>query len=829
MKEGTTMLIQGSRYALRSISKSRGPALVVVAMLALGIGATTAIFSIVEGVLLRPLPFAEPERLVKIGDMLEGTGIGMASPGVPAPEIARYTREMRTLEGTGGYQWQSLELSGVGEPAKITAYRLSASMFPLLGAAPIVGRVFTQEEDEGKVQVAVLSYGTWRTRFHSDSHVVGTKILLDRAPYLIVGVMPRTFEFPIDAGEANRSELWVPISFTQDDLTRGVLRWNFRMLGRLKPGVSPMQAQQDAQRVAAGIMKDFPAGMGHPQIRSVVERLDEDTVARVKPMLRALFFAVVVVLLIACANLAGVLLVRVIRGRRETAVRLALGASRRIVVVQSLMETLTLSTAGGVLGLGLAWAGLRLGRSLLPESLPRMSEIGLDWRVGGFAMLLAVITGVLCGLAPALAASRVQMSDGLREGGRSGTSGTGHARLRSVLVVMELAVALVLLTSAGLLLRSFANLRAVDLGIRTDHVLTAGYDLPAQQYSKQPAVDAFNNELLTRLRTLPGVEAVGTTTELPAVGSRNFQMYVPEGVNEGKMAWPSLVMGDYFEAAGIRLLRGRFFTNADRADSPLVVIVNRKLAEKVWSGQDPIGKRVHLGAPESPLPWMRVIGEIADVKQGSADEETLPQLYQPAVQIRASAGSFADPDPDAVTVAGGRIVMRGKLEAKEMVSSLRATVHAIDPMLPLTRVESMQDAVEGGQASQRFDAVLISLFACVAVLLAVIGCYSVIAAAVALRTQEMAIRLALGARRRGVAELVLAWSVRLGLAGCGLGVIVSLFTTRLLRSLLFRVDPLDAVSIAGAGVLLLAMVIAAAAVPALRAARLDPLRALHVE
>ena len=801
----------------------------VVAMLAMGIGATTAIFSIVEGVLLRPLPFAEPERLVKIGDMLEGTGIGMASPGVPAPEIARYTREMQTLDGTGGYQWQSLELSGVGEPAKITAYRVSASMFPLLGMAPIIGRVFTQQEDEGREQVAVLSYRTWRTRFHGDPHVVGTKIQLDRAPYVIVGVMPRLFEFPIDAGESNRSELWVPISFTQDDLTRGASRWNFRMLGRLKPGVRPTQAQQDAQRVAAGIMRDFPAEMGHPEIRTVVERLDEDTVARVKPMLRALLLAVVVVLLIACANLAGVLLVRVIGRRRETAVRLALGASRRIVVVQSLIETLTLSAAGGGLGLGLAWVGLRLGRSLLPDSLPRASEIGLDWRVAVFALLLAVITGVLCGLAPALAASRVQMNDGLREGGRTGTSGTGHARLRSVLVVMELAVALVLLTSAGLLLRSFANLRAVDLGIRTDHMLTAGYDLPAQQYSKQSAVDVFNSELLTRLRALPGVEAAGMTTELPAVGSRNFQMYVPEGVNTGKMAWPSLVMGDYFEAAGIHLLRGRFFTDADRADSPLVVIVNRKLAEQVWPGQDPIGKRVHLGAPESPLPWMRVVGEIADVKQGAANEETLPQLYQPALQIRASAGSFADPDPDAVGVSGGKIVVRGKLEPREMVSSLRATVHAIDPMLPLTHVESMQDAVEGVEASQRFDAVLISLFACIAVLLAVIGCYSVIAAAVELRTQEMAIRLALGAGRSSVAELVLAWSARLGLAGCGLGVIASLCATRLLRSLLFRVDPLDAVNIAGAGLLLLAMVIAAAAVPALRAARLDPLRALHVE
>ena len=282
------MLLQGLQYAVRSIRKSPGQAAAVVAMLAFGIGATTAIFSIVEGVLLRPLPFAQPERLVKIGDLLEGSGAGLQVPSVPAPEIARYTREMRTLEGTGGYQWQSLELSGVGEPAKIVAYRMSASMFPLLGAAPLMGRAFTQQEDDSREQVAVISYGMWRSRLHADPHVLGTKILLDRSPYVIVGVMPREFEFPLNAGEANQSQLWVPISFTRDDLTNGAWRWNFSMLGRLKPGVTPAQAQQDAQRVAIGIVKDFPAEMGHPQIRSVVGRLDEDTVARVRPMLRSM-------------------------------------------------------------------------------------------------------------------------------------------------------------------------------------------------------------------------------------------------------------------------------------------------------------------------------------------------------------------------------------------------------------------------------------------------------------------------------------------------------------------------------------------------------------
>jgi predicted permease len=392
---------------------------------------------------------------------------------------------------------------------------------------------------------------------------------------------------------------------------------------------------------------------------------------------------------------------------------------------------------------------------------------------------------------------------------------------------MELAIALVLLTSAGLLLRSYANLRSVDLGIRADHVLTASYDLPSQQYSRQAAVDAFNIDLLVHLRQLPGVEAVGTTTELPAVGRRNFQMFAAEGTKEGKMAWPSLVMGDYFQAAGIRVLRGRAFTDADGADSPLVVVVNHTLAERIWPNLDPIGKRIHLGAPESPLPWLRVVGEIADIRQGTADEEILPQLYQPVSQVRASAGSFAD--PDSVDISGGTIVMRGRIEPEQMVNSLRATVRTIDPQLPLVHVESLTHAVEGSQSSQRFDTALISLFACIAALLAMMGIYSVIAAAVALRTQEMAIRLALGAKRASLVELVLASSVKLGIIGCCIGVVASVGTTRLLRSLLFQVDPLNFLNIVASGLLLLLLVLFTSAIPAWRAAHVDPMRALHSE
>jgi putative ABC transport system permease protein len=349
----------------------------------------------------------------------------------------------------------------------------------------------------------------WRERFRGDPHILGTKILLDRVPYEIIGVMPRDFEFPLVPGQLNRSELWVPMSFTKGEIAQGAASWSFNMVGRLKPGVTPAQAEADAGRVAREIMRNFPAGMASLRIRPVVESLQENTVAQARPLVRTLFLAVAVVLFIACANLAGLLLVRVIRRRREISVRLALGASGAAILRQALVETLTLSIGGGLLGLVLASVALRAGVSFLPETLPRISSISLDWRVVGFSLLLAVLTGLLCGLVPAFAASHTGVNDALKEGGRTGTAGGGHARLRSALVIAELAVALVLLTAAGLLMRSFEKLRAVDLGFRTDHTLTAQYSLPQRQYSTQAAVDGFNLELAAQAGTVAGCRGSG--------------------------------------------------------------------------------------------------------------------------------------------------------------------------------------------------------------------------------------------------------------------------------------------------------------------------------
>jgi predicted permease len=826
-------LLRELRFALRQLRKSPGFTLTAVLTLAFGIGATAAIFSIVEGVLLRPLPFANPTRLVTLGDRLEGVEYDDDSSGVTAPGVRIYIRDTTAFSSLGGYTNATYELSGAGDPATINASRLTASMFPTLGVSALTGRLFTRQEDEGAAQVAVLSYQTWRSRFHGDAHILGQKLLLDRKPYEIIGVMPRDFEFPLAPGQLNRSELWIPMSFTPAELVQGAGAWTNQMVGRLKPGVTPAQAQQDAAGAAQEIMRNFPPALSARRIHPVVFPLDESTLVQARPLLRTLFFAVLVVLFIACANLAGLLLVRVIRRRREISVRLALGASGAAVLRQSLIEALLLSLGGGLLGLALAAVALRVGISLLPDTLPRISSISLDWQVVAFALALAVLTGLLCGIVPAFAASRTRVNEALKEGGRTGTSGSGHARLRSALVIAELAVALVLLTASGLLLRSFDKLRSVNLGFRADHTLTAAYSLPKQQYSTQAAIDAFNTSLRSKLEQLPGVSAVGATSILPAIGFEYRATFTPEGYIPPKgaglnLAWVPSVMGDYFQAQGIPIIRGRDFTPADNASGPLVIIVNRTLAEHYWPGQDPIGKRLHRG-PEraTTLPWLTVVGEIGDVKQLAADSPIMNQFYLPTGQNKAAAGSFAP--PNFLVGNTGFIVLRGAMQPQQMADSLRAAVRSLDPQLPLTNVESMDSLVAEGQASSRFNTALISSFAAAAVLLSLLGIYSVIAFSAALRTQEMAIRLALGSQRASVMRLILGSAAKLGLAGCGIGAVAAIFATRLLRSMLFEVDPIDPTVIALAAISIFLLALAASIVPARRAASVDPMQALRTE
>src|SRR5215472_1708925 len=828
------MFVQDMRIATRRLRKSAAFSAAAVMMLALGIGATTAIFSIVEGVLLRPLPFPHPEQLMSLGDILEGADVGgNGEAGVTAPDVIAYTRDTHSFESLGGYQPTGYEFSGIGEPAEINATRMSGGTFPALGVAPLMGRVFTQREDEQRELVAVVSYSLWQNRLHGDPQVLGSKILLDRKPYVVIGVMPRDFEFPLAPGHLNNSELWVPVSFWPEETSNGgAANWNFSMVGRLKAGVTAAQAQQDAERVAEETMRSYPPFMSSMHIRASVKSLHDRTVSEARGLVRILFLAIVVVLLIACANLAGLLLVRSLRRRREIAMRLALGAGALTLLREAVMEGLVLSVSGGLLGLILAAIALRAGISRLPETLPRIEEIRLDWQVVLFAAGVSVLTGVGCALAPAFAAWRTSVNETLKEGGRSGSSGIGHAWLRSALVVGEIATALVLLSAAGLLLRSFENMRAVDLGYRPDHVLAANYSLPQQQYATQTAVDGFNQELVRRLRQLPGVKFAGLTTFLPASGSSSSSVFLVEGyvppkganMNLATIVW---VEGDYLQSMEVPLLAGRFFTPADNAGSQPVAIVNHKLAEHYWPGQEPIGKRLRIGTPESPTPWLTVVGEIGDLKENAPDEPTKEQWYQPIDQFRKTLGSLVA--PNALNGTSCFIALRSALEPVQMADGLRATVRSLDPQLPLSLVQTMERAVSDIETPRRFQTALISAFAAAAVLLAALGIYSVIAFSAALRAQEMAIRMALGSQRWGILGLVFRSATKLALAGCAIGLLGAAAAAHLLDSFLFGVGPFDPLVLATAAISVLMLALVASMLPARRAASVDPMKVLRTD
>jgi putative ABC transport system permease protein len=825
------MLLHDLRITARHLRKSPAFSAVVVLMLALGIGATTTIFSIVEGVLLRPLPFPNPQRLVSLADILQGGDSD--NTGVTAPDIRNYTRDTHSFESLGGYQQSAYELSGIGEPAQVNATRLTAGVFPALAVAPLMGRFFTQNEDEHNELVTLISYSFWQNRLHGNLNVLGSKINLDRKPYLVIGVMPRNFEFPLMPGHLNNSELWVPMSFTAQEMGPGqAANWDFQMVGRLKAGVSMAQAQQNAQLVAEATMRAYPSFMSSVHIRASVRSLREETVREARDLLHILFLATVIVLLIACANLAGLLLVRAIRRRREIALRLALGASWLALLRQSVLESMVLSAAGGVLGLALAAAGLQVGLSYLPETLPRIDEIGLDWRVVLFALGTSLLTGIGCGLIPAFAAIRTSVNETLKEAGRTSSAGGGHSWLRSGLVIGEIGTALVLLVAAGLLLRSFEKMRSVDLGFHPDHVLTAAYSLPKQMYPTQAVIDEFNRELTRRLQQLPGVKSAGLSDYLPAVGDINNSAFVVDGYMPPKgapmdLATFMLIEGDYLQSMAIPLLGGRFFRKSDNANSPLVAIVNRRFAQHYWHNASPLGKRFRIGTPESRTEWLTIVGEVADVKESSPDSPTKEEWCQPVEQFGKSLGSLgSDWNSNG---SSGFVAVRTAGPPEQMASSLRAAVHSIDPQLPLTQLQTMERAVSDSETPRRFQTALISAFAAAAILLAALGIYSVIAFSAALRMREMAVRMALGSQRSGVLALVLLSAGKLGLAGCGLGLIGAAAASHLIDSLLFEVSALDPLVLTLSAVFVLILSMAAAVLPARRAAKVDPMAALRCE
>jgi putative ABC transport system permease protein len=817
-------LAQNVRFAFRQLRRTPVFTLTAVLTLALGIGATTAIFSLVEGVLLRPLPFPDADRLVLLGDHLGGR------PGISvrAREIVTYTLATGAFSSLGGYISSSFELSGGAQPEQINAARLNSQMFPTLGVQPILGRVFTPQEDNSRQPVAVISYALWTDRYNRDPHVLGASIVLDRKAYSVIGVMPRGFEFPLQLGRLYQARLWVPLSLSPDELSEQHSGfWGYTMIARLKDGVSLPQAAQDADRVAQQIMRDFPASMSAIQIQGDVRPLRETVAADVRPVLQMLSLAVAIVLLIACVNVSSLLLVRAIRQRREYAVRVAIGASSRQIIRESLVEGLLLSVAGGLLGLAFAAIAIRTTLHLMPDSMPRIDSVSMNPIVAAFALIVAVAAGILCSLAPAFAALRINLIESLKEGAQISGSAS-HTWLRSALVVSEVAIALVLLTLSGVFLRSLQKMQQIDPGFRADHALTANYQLPLAQYPTTAPVGRFNRAVIDQLSSKPGVIAVAISNAVAASDVYPQSAFTVEGVSADhwklKFAAFTSVYGDYFGAMGIPLLEGRTFTMHDDSNAALVVIVNQAMARDCWPGQSAIGKRMHVGNPRKELPWATVIGVVADTKM-PRDVPSVDQWYTPMDQPATLYGSGTPGNLSGPP--SGYITMRSALDPEHMIQTLRSTIAEIDPLLALQEVRPVTDAVSAIEAPRHFNTDLITAFAVGALLLAITGIYAVMAFSVSQRTQEIAIRMTLGAQRAGIAKLVFVLGAKLTLLGCGLGVLASLAISRLVSSFLFGVSATDPVIYILCVLIMLIMALLASTLPAARAASADPMDALR--
>jgi predicted permease len=816
-----TGLTNDLRLTFRRFRKNPGFTVAIVLTLALGIAATTAIFSLVEGVLLRPLPFKDPDRLVVLGEHLGGRP-GMS---VRAVEIATYTGATQTFSSLGGYITASFELSGKQLPEEIDAARLSSAAFATLGVQPALGRVFNTDDENARQPFAVISYSLWTDRFHRDPNVIGASLVLDRKPYQVIGVMPRDFEFPLSLGTLSGTQVWVPLSLTPDELSdQNSGFFGYSMIARLKDGVSVQQGVEDADRVAHQIMSELPPTMSAIKLQGDVRLLRETVIADSRPILRTLFMAAIIALLVACVNVSGLLLVRAIRERREFAVRVAIGASSSRIIRESVVEGMLLSVCAGVLGLAIAGVAIRMALHYLPDSLPRVSSISIDPLVAGFALVVAVATGVLCSLAPAFAALRTNLIATLKEGAQAG--GTSHTWLRSALVVSEVAIALVLLTVSGMFLRSLQKMLAVNPGFRADHALVAQYQLPLQQYPTDTSVTTFNRAVVDQLSSKPGVSAVAISNAVAVSTSYPLSSYTIEGVSvdQWKLKFAAFTMayGNYFDAMGIPLIDGRTFNAHDDANAPLVVVVSQSMARDCWPGQSPIGKRMHIGNPRKGYPWETVVGVVADTKiprDAPGNEQYFLPMEQPITGTK-TLENLSGP-------TSGYITMRSALDPDHMIQTLRSTIAEIDPLLALQNVRPLDNAISEVEAPRHFNTSLITAFAGGALLLAITGIYAVMAFSVSQRSREIAIRMTLGAQRANIAQMVLLSGGKLALIGCALGVAGSLAVSRLIDSFLFGVSPTDPFAYSAAVLIMLLLALLASALPALRAASSDPIKPLR--
>jgi putative ABC transport system permease protein len=809
-------LIRDVRFALRTMARKPGFTAIAIIIMALGIGANTAIFSLVRAVLLRPLPFADPDRLVMVWEDASKYGF---PKNTPAPgNYADWKARNDVFDAMAAFRFRDFNLTGDGHPEKIYAYAVTADFFPILGVDPVLGRVFTPEEDRPEAgNVAVISYPLWQSRYGGDPGIVGRDILLSDEKYTVVGVMPRGFQLLDFMGMEIR--LWVPARFTQRTLTNRGSHY-LQVVARMKPGVTLDQANNNIKTISAQIARDNP-DQGGDLAAFVVSLRDELTGESRRPLI-VLLIAVAFVLLIASANLANLLLSRALSRSKEVAVRTALGATRGRLVRQLLTESVLLSFAGGIAGVAVAFWSFEFLRHLVPPGLSLFVDLRIDTLVLVFTLALAVITGMVFGLAPALQSLKVDLNETLKQGGGRTNLSAGHRRLQNAMVVGEVALAMVLLVGAGLLIKTFARLSDQYASLRAESVLAVRTQLPDKRYEQPARRFAFYKQVLEHVKALPGVVSAGYTTSVPLDwkgGTNGISIEgrpVERGVNYD--ANHRQISTDYFTTIGIALKRGRLFNEGDHEQSLPVAIVNETMAREFWPGEEVLGKRFKTSEPNSSDPWITIVGVVADLKQMGAEAPAKPEMYFPFQQV-ADQPWYAPRD----------LVIHTSVAPTSLAQAVTATIHEIDPDQPVSDIRTMKDVLGQEFGQRETGTTLLGVFAALALLLSAIGLYGVLSYFVSQRIPEFGVRMALGAQSRDILWLVLKRGMGLAMLGLAIGLAASFALTRLMQSLLFEVSASDPMVFAMIALLLAAVAFAACVIPARRAMKIDPMVALRYE
>ncbi|MGB8475958.1 MAG: ABC transporter permease [Candidatus Acidiferrum sp.] len=806
------MLWQDIRYGLRTLTKSPGFAAVVVLTLALGIGANTAIFSVVSAVLLQPLPFPQPDRLVAVLHVnLQSGEIGKAQS---YPDFVDLRAQSKSLEAAAAYDDASATLTGMGDPVHLNTGIFSADMFNVLRKPPMLGREFTEAEDKPGTHVAMLSYHLWKTRFGGDPKVTEKQIVLDGKPYIVAGVMPADFQFPLDEQPV---DLWTTIAVegAESQAERGA--HFLRVIARLRSGVTLAAANAETTQIGARLEKQYRDTNGHWGM-SLQPEMDE-LVGNVRPALLMVLGAVGFLLLIACANAANLLLARAAGRQREMAIRASLGAGKSRILGQLLTESVMLSLAGGALGLLLAVWGTAALVSLPSLGIPRVASAGVDWKALAFTLAVSVFTGILFGLAPALHASRFNLFGSLKEGGRTATNGTGRSRMRSLLVVSQVSLAVVLLTGASLLVESMFHLLHQSPGFDPKGVLAFSLDLPDARYGKPEQSADFFKELLGRIRTVPGVQSASAAMPLPLTDNSLRTSFEIEGQPMAKSDLPRTQIRavglDYFHTMRIPLIAGREFTARDDRQAPHVIIINQTLARRFFPNQSALGKHMKPGMSGGKSDSMcEIVGVVGDVKHRNLWQSPDPESYVPY-----------DQDP----IGAMDLVVRTAGDPMALLPALRARVLSMDAQLPIYKTKRMEDYVAASVAQRRFTSLLCAIFAGAGLLLAIVGLFGVMSYSVVQRTHEIGVRVAVGAEKPDILRLILKEGMAITIVGLGVGLAGTLALSSILKSQLFGVTATDPLTFLGVALALAVVALVACYLPARRATRVDPLVALRYE